>query len=133
MLDNRKMKKDKIIYWTATGIIALMMSFSVYAYLTQESVSLGFRHLGFPGYFRIELAIAKFLGVVVLVVPQIPSRIKEWAYAGFAITFISANIAHINSGDPASVAIMPVIALVILVISYIYLHKMKTIAPVSAK
>jgi hypothetical protein len=57
-----------------------------------------FTHLGFPGYFRVELSWAKFAGVLVLLTPVAP-RWKEWAYAGFAITLVSALIAHFAVGD----------------------------------
>ncbi len=117
------MKKNKIIYWTATGILGAMMLFSAYGYLTNEEMKGGFVHLGFPAYFRIELAIAKIIGTLVLLIPFIPKRIKDAAYVGFAITFISAFIAHTSSDDPSSVAIMPLIFLVILVMSFIYSNK----------
>ena len=61
-------------------------------------VAEAFTHLGFPDYFRVELAWAKLLGVVLLLAP-VPSRLKEWAYAGFAITLGSALIAHFAVGD----------------------------------
>jgi hypothetical protein len=57
-----------------------------------------FTHLGFPDYFRVELSWAKFLGVAVLLAP-VSARLKEWAYAGFAITLASALIAHFALGD----------------------------------
>ena len=120
------MKKNNIIYWSATGLIALMMVFSAYSYITKPEIAAAFKHLGFPDYFRIELAIAKILGAIVLIIPQIPNRIKEWAYAGFGIIFLSATIAHISSGDPASIAAMPIIFFVVLVISNVYLHKKNT-------
>lgn len=121
------MKKNKIIYWASTGIIGAMMLFSAYGYLTSEALKAAFVHLGFPGYFRIELAIAKITGAIVLLVPVIPKRIKELAYFGFAITFISAFIAHTSSGDPISVAIMPLIFSGILLASYIYNNKYEAI------
>ena len=117
------MKKNKIIYWSATAITGVMMVFSAYSYFTKPEIKGAFEHLGFPSYFRIELAIGKILGALILVIPAIPVRIKEWAYAGFAITFISAAIAHISSGDPASIAAMPIIFLLVLVVSNIYLYK----------
>ena len=46
----------------------------------------------------MELALAKLLGVVLLLAP-VPARLKEWAYAGFAITLASALIAHFSVGD----------------------------------
>lgn len=57
------MKKNTIIYWTSTGIIALMMAFSAYSYLAKPEMAAAFKHLGFPDYLRLELAAAKFLGV----------------------------------------------------------------------
>jgi DoxX-like family len=36
---------------------------------------------------------------VVLLLAPVPARLKEWAYAGFAITLVSALIAHIAVGD----------------------------------
>jgi len=126
------MKKNKIIYWTATGILGAMMLFSAYGYLTIEEMKAGFVHLGFPASFRIELATAKFIGTFVLLIPFIPKRIKDAAYVGFAITFISAFIAHTSSGDPLSVAIMPLIFLGILVVSFIYSNKYVAIRNVSS-
>ncbi|WP_462249152.1 DoxX family protein [Ferruginibacter sp.] len=117
------MKKNKIIYWVATGIIAVMMVFSAYNYLFNPQMAEGFKHLGFSDNFRIELAIAKILGAFVLIIPAIPVTIKEWAYAGFGITFISASIAHASSGDAAAMVITPIFFLAVLIVSNIYLKK----------
>jgi hypothetical protein len=46
----------------------------------------------------VELSWAKLLGVVLLLAP-VPARLKEWAYAGFAINLASALIAHLSVGD----------------------------------
>jgi hypothetical protein len=121
----KTMKAIKITYWTTTALLAAMMTFSAYAYLTQPEIKQGFRHLGFPDYFRVELAIAKLLGAVVLLVP-LASRLKEWAYAGFAITFVSAFVAHTALADPVSSRVGPVIALVLLAVSYLTYHKRST-------
>ena len=117
------MKANKIIYWITTGIVGAMMLFSAYSYFTNPQVADGFKHLGFPDYFRVELAIAKITGALILLIPFVPIRIKEWAYAGFGITFISAAIAHINSNDATAMVITPLVMLVILIVSNIYLHK----------
>jgi uncharacterized membrane protein YphA (DoxX/SURF4 family) len=119
------MKQIKITYWITTIIVALMMTYSAYAYLTQPAIEEAFHHLGYPGYFRVELAIAKLLGVILLLAP-VSGRIKEWVYAGFFFTFVSAFIAHTASGDPVSYRIMPLLFLVLLLVSYISyqnLHK----------
>lgn len=123
------MKINRIIYWTSTALIALMMAFSAYSYFMNPDVKQGFQHLGFPDYFRIELGAAKFIGTVLLLAP-VANRVKEWAYAGFAITFLSAFIAHTASGDPVSNRIMPLVALAMLVTSYIsYYRKASTATP----
>src|SRR5918996_5281715 len=91
-------KTKTIVYWIVTALFCLQMSFTAYAQLSLPQVAEAFTHLGFPAYFRVELSWAKLLGVVVLLAP-VPSRLKEWAYAGFAITLSSALIAHLSVGD----------------------------------
>jgi len=117
------MKKSKIIYWTSTAIISAMMLFSAYSYLTNDQVKSAFVHFGFPGYFRIELAMAKLLGALVLVIPGIHPTIKQFAYFGFTVTFLSAFVAHTSVGDTVVHAVMPLIFLVILAVSYFYNNK----------
>ena len=117
------MKRNKIIFWTTTVIVSAMMLYSAFNYLTNEVMKGAFVHLGFPSYFRIELAVAKILGAIVLILPLIPGRLKEFAYFGFTITFISASIAHFSSGDPFSVAVTPVVFLGILATSYWYFRR----------
>src|SRR5215475_10762775 len=85
-------------YWIVTAIFCLQIGFTAYAQLSLPQVAEAFAHLGFPAYFRVELAWAKLLGVVVLLAP-VAARLKEWAYAGFAITLVSALIAHFAVGD----------------------------------
>ena len=85
-------------YWIVTAMFCLQIGFTAYAQLSLPQVAEAFRHLGFPDYFRVELSWAKLLGVVVLLAP-VPARLKEWAYAGFAITLVSALIAHLSVGD----------------------------------
>lgn len=91
-------KRLVIAFWTVTALFCLQIGFTAYAQLVLPQVAEAFTRLGFPGYFRVELAIAKFLGIVVLLAP-VPARVKEWAYAGFAITLVSALIAHFAVGD----------------------------------
>jgi DoxX-like family len=87
-----------IVYWIVTALFCLQMGFTAYAQLSLPQVAQAFTHLGFPDYFRVELSWAKLLGVVLLLAP-VPARLKEWAYAGFAITLVSALIAHFSVGD----------------------------------
>src|SRR5262245_3408067 len=71
-------------FWIVTALFCLQMGFTAYAQLSLPQVADAFTRLGFPAYFRVELSWAKLLGVVLLLGP-VPVRLKEWAYAGFAI------------------------------------------------
>jgi hypothetical protein len=85
-------------FWITTALFCLQMSFTAYAQLRLPEVAGAFTHFGFPDYFRVELSWAKLIGVVLLLAP-VPARLKEWAYAGFAINLGSALIAHFSVGD----------------------------------
>ena len=117
------MKKDNIIYWATTGLVSAMMLFSAFNYFTNEDMKNAFIHLGFPSYFRVELGIAKILGVLALSIPMVPTKLKEAAYVGFTINLISAAIAHYSSGDGASAFMPPLVFLGILAVSYTYFQK----------
>jgi hypothetical protein len=83
-----------VLFWIVTVLFCLEMSFTAYYELLPQGAQ-AFARLGFTsGYFRLELSLAKLVGVAVLLVPLIPARLKEWAYAGFAINLVSAIIAH---------------------------------------
>jgi len=94
-------KITRIGFWGATALFCLQIGFTAYAQLSLPQVAEAFTHLGFPAYFRVELSWAKFLGIALLLLP-VPARLKEWAYAGFAITLGSALIAHLSVGDGPS-------------------------------
>src|SRR6478609_10290859 len=92
------LKTNTIIYWMVTALFCLQLGFTAYAQLRLPQVAAAFTHLGFPSYFRVELSLAKLLGIVLLLAP-VPARLKEWAYAGFAFDLGSALIAHRAVGD----------------------------------
>jgi hypothetical protein len=101
-------------------VITFVMLFSIY-----KMFSPAYAHLGFPGYFRIELVVAKLLGLVALLAPAAPVAMKEWAYAGFAIVLVSASVAHFNSGDTTLHSLEPLGFLAILFLSRQAFHKLR--------
>lgn len=125
----KPMKKDTIIYWTTTGIVALVMFWSAINFSLNAEMKGAFVHFGLPNWFRVELSVAKILGVLALVIPLVPFRLKEFAYFGFAITIISAVIAHISSGDGVLLGLEPLIFLGFLAVSYRYFHKRRAVTP----
>jgi hypothetical protein len=122
------MKKDKIIYWITTGIICAVMVFSIisFTFFDHSIYPEGaFAHLGLPDYFKVELTTAKTLGLLVLLLPNVPERIKEFTYFGFGITISSAIIAHSAVGDDIWHIIDPAFFLVVLCLSYRYYHRIQ--------
>lgn len=112
-------KSLRITHWVSTGIFAMMFTVSGARFIMgTPDVVAGMQHLGYPDYFARLLGIAKLLGVAALLVPLPVRALREWAYAGFAFTCISATASHAMSGDPAAKIAPPVIALVVLMTSY---------------
>jgi hypothetical protein len=118
-------------FWISTAVFALQMGFTAWAQLRLPQVAQTFSHLGFPDYFRVELSWAKFAGLAVLLVPAVPARLKEWAYAGFAITLVSALIAHLAVGDGPEAWSWSVGTGVLWGASYFFWRRMNT-APATA-
>jgi hypothetical protein len=119
-------KRTAIAYWTFTAIFALQMGFTAYAQLFRPDVAQVFARLGFPNYFRIELCVAKLVGLVVVLVPQVPAVLKEWAYAGFAIVLVSALIAHLAVGEGVAAWIWSVGTFVLEALSYFFYRQRVT-------
>lgn len=122
------MKKLKIIFWISTGLIFLFQGVMPALTGHTEMAREGIRHLGYPEYFLTLLNIFKILGAITLILPQLPPRIKEWAYAGFTFDFIFAALSiYIVEGFSVAV-FFPLIVLGVLMISYFSYHKLlKTI------
>jgi hypothetical protein len=118
----KDMKRDKIIYNITTGLLSLSLATAGFAYLTNHSLAEAFRHYGFPGYFRIELGIAKIIGACVLILPTVPARIKGWTYTGILIVFVSACIAH-WSVDGFEATLEPLFALCLWSISVFFFRR----------
>ena len=116
------MKKDKIIYWASTGIVAAAMALSAVMYLTRNPELMhNFEALGIPLYLVGLLGVAKLLGSIALIGPV--EKLKEWAYAGFGFVFIGATWTHLATGTPW---IAPAIFFGILTTSYIFRLRVRT-------
>lgn len=117
------MKKNKIIFWVSSILVAFIMLFSGIGYFTDAEMQVAFAQLGFPNYFRVELGIAKILGAIGLLLPMVPYRMKLFVFFGLGVTLFSAAIAHMASGDPISMTLLPVVMLGLLMVSYVYYHR----------
>lgn len=115
------MKKYKIIYYVATGLLTLLMLFSVSMYFfNHEEIVKAFSSFGYPTYIIYPYAIVKLLGLVALWLPGYKS-LKEWAYSGFFFAFILAFFAHYMIGDGEQMGAL--LAFILLIASYVSYKK----------
>ena len=109
-------RAGKIIYWIATGWLALGMISTGGGQIFKMKTGQGgldmIKHLGYPIYLLTVLGVWKILGVVAVLIPKF-SLLKEWAYAGFFFIMTGAIYSHIASGDPIT-SILPASLLLIL-------------------
>lgn len=120
------MKKDKIIFWSATIFIFLfeaVMPLSTLLF-TPEYFNAGTKPLGYPDYFAYALIIFKVLGATSLMIPGLHPRIKEWAYAGLMFNLIFAVISHAVVDGNVGYILLPIVVGGILITSYRYHLKM---------
>jgi len=121
-------KAMTIFYWIFTALFCLQMGFTAYYELMRlPEAAQAFSRLGFSASsFRIELSWAKVAGVIALLVPKVPARLKEWAYAGFAINLVSALIAHLSIGDGPKALAPSTITSVLWGLSYFFWRRLQT-------
>jgi DoxX-like family len=122
-------KTTKIIYWISTGLLALFILPGIF-FLNSPMATEVSTHLGIPHWFHMELGIGKFIGGLILILPMVPGRLKEWAYVAFGIDMLSATIGHLSVDGPLLMSFEPLLFFAILLVSYIYFHKLR---PGSAK
>jgi hypothetical protein len=110
-------KTKTTIFWAATLFVAFIMTISGgLALFHAPTMMTALAHLGYPPYFSNLLGVSKLAGACVLLLPGI-TRLKEWAYAGFAITILSASYSHLLSGD-GLLALEPLVTFAALILSY---------------
>ena len=111
------MKLKTVSYWLTTAFVTLILGISGGMSIAHAaSIMKALKHLGYPDYFANILGVGKVIGLIVFLAPGMP-RLKEWAYAGFSITVLSACYSHFSSGD-GLLALEPLLTFAALVASY---------------
>lgn len=113
-------KTINILYWVFTILFALFMLMAgVVEAIQHPSGKEIMDHLGYAYFNLTVLGIGKVLGAIALLLPPTKFRVaKEWAYAGFAITFFGAFIARLSAHDDISLIISPFIFAAFMFIGY---------------
>ncbi len=117
-------QRNKIIYWSLTVLMFVPGTLGAFAEAFTNGpasivkIMIG---LGFPLYLMKILGVFKIFGGIAILTGKLP-RMKEWAYAGFAIEFLGATASHFITGD-VKYSLFPFSFFVILVIAYLLWHK----------
>src|SRR5664280_2138128 len=102
-------KRNKIIYWVATGLLAFGMLASGLSQLFHvKEMNEIITHVGYPLYFMYIIGVWKILGVIAILIPA-QKLLKEWAYAGFFFLMTGALISHLVIGDGGKAIFGPLI------------------------
>ena len=117
------MKTNKIIYWATTVFYCLFQGVMPALFWNGEESVKSMVHLGYPHYFSFMLMIFKVVGCLAIIVPQVPTRLKEWAYGCFFIEIIMAFWSNVAVDGFTGISLFPLVILGILGISYLYYHK----------
>jgi len=113
-----------IVYWISTGLLALFILPGIF-FINSPMAQEGTKHLGLPNWFRLELGIGSFIGGLLILLPFVGKRLKEWAYVGLGIVYISALIAHLAVDGIIAMSFTPLVTFAFLLISYLTYHKLK--------
>ena len=119
------MKKNNVLFWVTTVFLFLfegMMPLSALIFAPESALD-GTLALGYPAYFAYVLIAFKVLGAIALIIPKLPRRVKEWAYAGLAFNFICAIISHLAVDRNPAFVFLPCVIFVILIVSYVNYFK----------
>jgi DoxX-like family len=121
-----KPKTTKIVFWISTVLIFLFEGVMPALTSQTEMAKEGISHLGYPAYFGVMLTVFKVLGALALIIPQVPKRLKEWAYAGFTFDFIAAFVSLWAIDGLTGLTFFPLLVLAVLMVSYFTYHKLQT-------
>lgn len=112
------MKPSKTLYWIVTIIFAALMLMDGFAgFAMTEDGKAAMQQLGYPNYIMYLVGAGKVLGAIAILQTRYRT-IKEWAYAGFTINFISAAVSWAIVGAPIAYSVFPLIMLAVMFFTY---------------
>lgn len=120
-------KTIKIIYWIFTPIFGIFMLIDGGAGVAKEKTGQEvMNHLGYPVYLMVITGAFKIAGAIAILQNSFKT-IKEWAFAGFFISFIGAAASRAYVGDGAGLIILPLIILAVMFVVYYFWKRYETV------
>lgn len=115
-------KSEKVLYWSATAYMLLLMMMSVVSYhLNHDRMAMMFVAFGYPAYLVYPLAYLKLIGIIVVITNRY-NNLKDWVYATYYINMILAFVVHVVAENFYWHAVL---GLICVPISYIYSNKVR--------
>lgn len=119
-------KKLITLYWIFTILFALLMVFASIGGLqpTADTIKIMHDGMGYPVYFIQFISVAKLLGTIAILIPNLKKGVKEWAYAGLFFDLAGATysgVAAAGKFDPLMLTL--VLWIVPGILSYYYWKK----------
>ncbi|PWT72242.1 MAG: hypothetical protein C5B59_16180 [Bacteroidetes bacterium] len=119
--NTQKTSKGRLVaYWILTiflafeSVLAAMWDFN---WLNKGYARDLMEHLGYPSYFLIIKGVGSLLAALVFLLPGL-RLLKEWAYFGTFLIYISAIASHLAVGDGLLEIIAPFIFLCVAIASW---------------
>lgn len=124
------MNRLNLTYWIITALFSAFMIFSSIGGITlhEQAVAMLHDHLGYPLYFIQWISVFKIIGAMVILLPMVPGRVKEWAYFGFFIDLITGMYSFIAVGDPVAQWSPMLVFIALLIFTYALHHKRLALA-----
>ncbi len=119
----KQLTKKKLIFWTGISLLAGWFGTSGLLEITKNPIVWNYTiKMGYPPFFIVTLGIAKLLGVLVLLIPNKLTWLKEWVFAALFIDVIFAGVS-VYHYTGISGMIKPLIAFLIILVTYIMFRK----------
>lgn len=124
-------KRNKIIYWVFTALVAFgMLASGVQQIVQNKEMADMLAHLGYPPYFMTIIGVWKILAVIAILVPGF-KLLKEWAYAGLFFTMTGALISHLACGDHGVKELLgPIMQTIFIILSWYFRPANRKVAQV---
>ena len=108
----------KVAYWIATGLFALLLVMDGFGGLFRAEAGVeALTHLGYPLYLLPMTGVAKILAAAAILQTRFRA-IKEWAFAGFAISCYGALWSRAAVGDGPELLAFPLAFFLVMLVPY---------------
>lgn len=118
-------KGAKIAYWITTILLALFILPGLF-FMNSELAREGTAHVGLAAapWLGHLVGFGQPLAILLILIPGVWNRLKEWSYVGIGIIYLGAFYAHLMvDGLAMFVTYTPVITFALLLVSYLSWHK----------